>query len=273
MLAELTLRFGAVTTESARRLGFVRASVALWSRATRHRRAWAPHEARCHAAVRRSLADLPRRGTVVVLGSGLVRDVPIDDLLSTFERIVLVDAVHLWPVRRRFRREPKVSFVVRDLSGHAGLLERGDPPRADPLADICDGPSLDLVISANLLSQLPLAAEDILEDGADLPPDLPRRIVEAHLADLASLPCRVCLLTDVVMRDVAPDGTVLDSLDLLRGVALPEPDEAWDWTVAPRGEISRRFAVIHHVHAYADLAASRARSGLRGCDGEGRSSG
>jgi hypothetical protein len=262
MIPELILRL--LTREvSHRGLGFTADGVALWSRATRRRRDWAPHEARCHAVVREAMADLPCRRTVVVLGSGLCRDVPLDALAAAFARVVLVDAVHLPPLLRRLRRYPNVSCLTRDLTGCADWVLRTGRERVDPVGDLVADPTVDLVISANVLSQLPLPLERRIEGGRapHVPPDLPDQVVRWHLEDLSRFTARVCLLTDIECRDVAvsPGAPVLARLDLLRGAVLPEPDATWDWTVAPPGEVDRGIALVHRVHAYRDLAAARGR--------------
>ena len=71
MLAELALRLFTSAPAAIRRIGLIADAVALWSRATRRRADWAPHEARCHSIVESAMAGLPRHDTVVVLGSGL----------------------------------------------------------------------------------------------------------------------------------------------------------------------------------------------------------
>lgn len=263
MLAQFLIFCSTSVPSGIRKLGHVGYSVALWSRARRCRKAWAPHEARCHDVVQSAMADLPRRRTAVVLGSGLVRDVPLEALDAAFQRIVLVDAVHLWPVRRRLAGRPGIELVTADLSGAVDMMLGRSQTRADPLAAFRDDPEVDLVISANLLSQLPLAPDRWLSRPSRGRPDLPRDfadgLVGAHIADLKGLKARVCLLTDVELREVGRDGAVLDRYDLLRGHTLPEPDQTWDWTVAPLGEVSRRYACIHRVHGYSDLAAAVAR--------------
>jgi hypothetical protein len=262
MLPEIMLYACARTRPELARLGLKGDSVALWSRATRCRSAWAPHEARCHAVIRAAIVDLDRRHTALVLGSGLVRDVPLPDLVERFERVVLVDAVHLWPARRR-ARHPKVELVTTDLSGVAAWLAGGADGRLDPLAAFRNDANVDFVVSANMLSQLPMAFETWRErrpHGADrLPADIARRIVAWHLGDLAGFAGRVCLLTDVRHREIGRDGTLIEETDLLCGERLPDPDEAWDWEVAPRGEVSRAAAHIHRVHAFHDFARARAR--------------
>jgi hypothetical protein len=254
MLAEVLLYATATSSPDNRRLGLVGDCIALWSRAMRCRRAWAPHEARCHAAVRRAIADLVRPDTALVLGSGLLRDVPLPDLLARFQRVILVDAVHLWPARWR-SRDTRVTRIVADLTGLAAGLGRHEARRQDPLAAFKDDRRIDFVLSANVLSQMPMAVERWHErrGGSLQSPDFGARIAAAHLADLAAFAGRVCLLTDIRHREVSRDGNVLGETDLLHGLTLREPDDAWDWEVAPFGEVSRRSAHIHRAGAHLDF--------------------
>lgn len=39
----------------------------------------------------------------------------------------------------------------------------------------------------------------------------------------------------------------------MRGAALPNPDEGWDWPVAPFGEAARDLESIHRVGAWRDF--------------------
>jgi hypothetical protein len=255
MLPELLLSAITPASRQLRRMGLVKASVGLWSRNFRRSAQWSPHYARCHAVVRRAMAGLPSRRAVAVLGSGLARDVPMPDLLAAFERVVLVDAVHLPTVRLRYAFDKRVSFVTLDLSGMAGWLAGETGGRVAPLGALAADPTLNLVISANLLSQIPLGVETFLDAheprAAALPADMLARSVQGHLDDLAAFGCSVCLLTDTVMTERDRAGAVTETLDLMRGVALPAPDESWDWTVAPFGEVDRTHEYVHRVQAYA----------------------
>jgi len=238
----------------ARRLGHLAASISLWSRAGRCRAAWAEHERRCHAAVRKAIEGLPRRRTVLVLGSGLMRDVDLDALSASFERVVLVDLVHLWPLRLRVAGRSNVRLVASDLAGAHGLLAGGTAKLTDPLAEWRENPEIDLVISANMLSQLPLlpveyAAKHRLTRSKSLAGD----IVRNHLDGLRGFDCRVCLLTDTEQVVRNRQGEVRERRDLLYGIALPSPPLAWEWTIAPFGEINRDSERIHRVAAYPDF--------------------
>ncbi|MGO8656138.1 hypothetical protein ACC771_10775, partial [Rhizobium ruizarguesonis] len=78
---------------------FIRYSVNLWSRAGRCAADWAEHEEMSRNAIRAAMADLRQKRTAVVLGSGLLRDVPIEELAKGFDTVVLVDLVHIASVR------------------------------------------------------------------------------------------------------------------------------------------------------------------------------
>jgi hypothetical protein len=265
MLPEILLYVTAEAAPGMRRLGLVNDAVALWSRATRCRTAWAPHEAHCHKIVEAAISDLNRRRTALVLGSGLLRDVPLVTLLARFDGVILADAVHLWPARRR-SVSPRASRVALDLTGLSGWLGGGAAGRAEPLARFHSDPTIDFVLSANVLSQLPMSVDRWRDRhpgrARALPVDIERQIVRWHLDDLARFQGRVCLLTDTRHREIDRSGAVVEETDLLHGERLPQPDDAWDWEVAPRGELGRLAAHVHRVHGYSDLGRACARAPL-----------
>jgi hypothetical protein len=218
VLAEAVLYLATPCGLDARRLGYLSASVGQWSRATRCRSDWSAHERRCRDLVARVVEGLERRQTVMVLGSGLLRDVDLPFLAARFETVVLVDIVH-------------------------------------PLASLRDDPSLDLVISANVLSQLPIAAWNRLHDRDRDEAECDRlaaEIVNRHLAGLAVFPCPAVLLTDTVMEEVDRFGRVVDRLDLLYGAVLPLAEDAWEWPIAPFGEDGPDHALRHRARGYPD---------------------
>lgn len=225
MLAELLLTLATPAGRAARRAGHLAAAVRLWTRASRAGEAWGPHEANCHAAVRAALARLPAGGSVVVLGSGLVLDVPLADLQARFDRVVLVDAVHLLPVRLQALAWRRTTLVTADLDAPPG----GDLARF--LADLKPA----LVISANVLSQIPLSPA--VSD--------PGPAIDRHLAGLAGCGAPVLLMTDLDERRLDRAGREIERLDLLHGRALPPADARWDWLLAPLGDIAADECLVH----------------------------
>ncbi|MFH6786029.1 MULTISPECIES: hypothetical protein [Methylobacterium] len=240
---------------SLRRLGYVGESVRLASRSRRCRAAWAPHLAAAKGTVRAAMEGLDRRDTAVVLGSGLLDDVPIDDLARAFRRVVLVDAVHPWRARWRARGRANVTRLTHDLSGTEGLLLGRRDALEPVLPALCR--EADLVVSANLLSQLPILPVARLEAAGRLgswtdAEAFGRRIVAAHLDALAELPARICLVTDRDETEEDRDGRVIERLDLLYGVDPGPAPRGWDWVLAPFGEASRETRLVHRVAAWPD---------------------
>jgi hypothetical protein len=254
MLAELALHALTPATPLARRFGLLREGVALWSRGLRQRKAWEPHQARCRAIIAEVAASVPRRRKVVVLGSGPARDIPLDVLCASFDEVVLVDIVHLPLLRLKLWRQAKVSLLSRDLTGAMAWLAGEAGGRQDPLADLVNDDSVDLVISANLLSQLAWPVADWLEANparaAALPDNLPARCIAWHLDDLARFKGHVCLISDVEMVERDRQGAIHERLDLMYGVTLPKEDESWLWPVAPFGETEREREYVHRVCAW-----------------------
>lgn len=264
MIAEMLLYAATRAGRTARSAGLLTESVGLWSRGRRQRAAWSLHEEKCHAVVARAIAHCAQKRTVVVLGSGLCRDIPMPALLAAFERVLLVDAVHLPSVRWKFARNPKVSFISRDLTGALDWMMGKTDGRIDPLADLRADKTIDLMISANILSQLPIAPEAWLDRhparAAAMPDDFLSALIGWHLHDLQNWPGHVCLLTDVRMDERDRSGQVTDRLDLMHGHVLPVADAEWTWSVAPFGEVSRTCEYIHHMHGYADFHAALRRA-------------
>jgi len=233
---------------------FVRSSVSLWSRAGRCAKDWAAHEENCKAFIRETIGGMRERRTVGVLGSGLLRDVPVEALAETFDTVVLVDLVHLASVRTRLKakRFKNIRLISRDLSGFEDAAA-GKP--VEPLAFLRQVPYLDLVVSANILSQIGVGAKRRLERKSDArKSEISRALIRAHLDGLAALPCKTVLLTDTGYRVTDRKGNVLEEADLLCGVPAPAAKRAWTWPVAPYGELGRDCQAVHEVIAVRDRA-------------------
>ncbi|MGV8936226.1 MAG: hypothetical protein ACOH2J_03825 [Allorhizobium sp.] len=228
----------------------IKASVSLWSRAGRCASAWALHEENSQNAVLGAMARTTQHRTAVVLGSGLLRDVPIKTIARHFDRVVLVDLVHLASVRLWLRAKGfgNVEMIGRDLSGY-DRLKAGHAP--DPLAFLRDMADVDLVVSANLLSQLGCGVRSrlSLEPAGGMPEDTPERLVRAHLDGLAQLSATICLITDISYQRLDAQGQVLEAEDLLCGVAAPRARQSWSWPVAPPGEEGDGVWRVHQVIA------------------------
>jgi hypothetical protein len=250
MIAEALLYAATLPVTTRPHRKFIRYSVNLSSRATRCAKDWAAHEENTRAAIRSAIDGLRQTRTAVVLGSGLLRDVPIELLATSFDTVVLVDLVHLASVRLWLKTKGlrNVRLIERDLSGYDALAAGSEP---EPLAFLRGVPYLDFVVSANLLSQIGRGVKRRYETetpGA-MPADTVERLIAAHLDGLAGLPCRTCLVSDISYAVIDRTGRVHEEADLLHGVAAPAAKASWAWPVAPFGEESKEYQIVHQVIA------------------------
>lgn len=242
----------------ARKLGYLHELIAIEARYRRCRSDWQPHLDASRAVIRQAIAQCDRRREAVVYGSGLLLDVPLSDLAEAFERVVLVDAAHLRTSRRKAGRFANVRCVEADVSGVAiGLLlgvGKGSDRLPEPgMPDIEDPSRIDLAISANLLTQLPVTPLRFLSQRLNVAEEAldgyARAIMQAHLDHLLTLDAVRCLITETGNEHIDRDGTVIARHDTLRGLTVPPTGQCWHWTVAPPGELSPDYAVRNIVAA------------------------
>jgi len=237
-----------------KRLGILHGLIALQSRGKRCARAWAPHLAAAKAAARAGMDAARGRGLAVVCGSGLLLDVPLADLAVRFDRVVLIDLFHMPAARRAARAFPNVELLAHDLSGVLEVMAGRPDALPPPSATIPFGAEADFVLSANCLSQIPLAAMEAAwgrfpEDEVDA---WGSGLIAAHLDAL-----RACRGTVVAVMDVEQyrinvhSGATEGVSDLLLG--LPEPAltgrREWLWDLAPAPEAFRHASLRHRVVA------------------------
>ncbi len=269
MLAEWLQYLTTPCPTPVRRLGYLKQAIGLQARARRCARAWQPHLEECRAVIEAAVAGCGGKRRAVVIGSGLLRELPLERLARSFEETLLVDIVQLWPARLAVRRHPKLKLVQADVTGLVGpvfTLIQGAPrpagesslPHHMPNLFLDDPP--DLVVSANVVSQLPLLLREALETWD---PELPAReldafsrsIVNNHLIWLHAFPGRVALIADVE-RQVHDGETIVEREDALFGVDFPYQGREWVWDLAPQPEVDARYGLRHRMVGIADLATS-----------------
>jgi hypothetical protein len=249
---------------TVRKLGYLNGQLGIKVRHRQCRRAWTGHLERTRQVIRRAILECPRRRKAVVLGSGLLLDVPLADLAAAFEEVVLVDVVHPLGVFLTARWYRNVTLVRADVTGTvAGLAKvANDPavplPRAVPRL-FCDDPQVDYVVSVNLLSQLPYVPSYHLEKKSRPEPEIDaysRDLIESHLDYLRRLPGVVTLVTDVEKLKVDRAGNIVERFDILYGASLPWKAEEWTWDHEPLRHISPDWAYHRRVCAVRDVKAA-----------------
>lgn len=235
-----------------RSMGYLKELIATEARYRRCRAAWQPHLEKTRALISDAARAARGNSKAIVLGGGMLADIPLDVLTRKFETVVLADVCFLKQTRRNVWRHPHIELKTCDITGVAAPLSDGAWPVPAmpvdlPLADA------DLVVSANVLSQLPLIPlqyarkRKLHPDDAALPV-FARHIIRAHLDYLNTCPGTVCLISEVERRFL--DGEVkIGNEDPLWGVAPDVLDggDEWFWDIAPKPETSQDYAVRNRV--------------------------
>jgi hypothetical protein len=246
-----------------RKMGYGRELIALQARAKRCAAAWQPHLQRTRSMIEGVAEGAGPKGQAVVLGSGILADIPIEVLSQRFERVELVDLCHLPQTRARAKAFGNVTLRTADVNGLADALvawvAKGAAPDALPSPQPMIGDILgaaDLVVSANLLCQLPLLPLDYIQDKAprvaeDALRTLAREIVERHIRLLSQAPGRICLISEVErLKGQGPEMSAAQSTLWDAAVTLPTDgvcDEEWLWDIAPAPVGSRSAPVQNRV--------------------------
>lgn len=244
-------------------MDYLSEAIAMRGRYRRNRKAWQPHLEHTRRAVLSAAGKCRNRGRIVLLGAGLLLDVPVRELSTMFREVVLLDIVFLPEARRSSRQYGNVTLVQRDVTNvaqklyeniHQGLCEL--PEAASVIPEI-DG-NTGLVVSLNVLSQLwvvPRAYALRKPGGPDEEhlDDWCRQIVASHYAFLRSLTCDTCLIADheFVKRDRT--GRVVSAGSTLYGLALTEPDDSWTWNIMPMGKGRQYVSKELNVGAWQSL--------------------
>ncbi|HEX9137184.1 MAG TPA: hypothetical protein VF905_09615 [Nitrospirota bacterium] len=250
MLSGLYTYLTTTCPQYVRHMAYLDEAIAMRGRYRRNGEAWRPHLEKTRRFILSVAEKCRNRNKAVVLGAGLLLDVPLDDLSSLFQEVVLVDIVFLPEVRSSIKQFGNVKLLQHDVTNMAKQLHenirRGhrELPEAAPEAPEIDEKT-GLVVSLNLLSQLWVVPRSyaimnlsgLNEEQVD---DWCRRTVESHYAFLRSMPCDVCLVADheFVKRD--QEGCIVSRGSTVSGLVLPEPDASWTWNIVPMGE-SRQY--------------------------------
>ena len=245
-----------------RQMGYVQELRALRARRERCRSAWDSHLSHTRAVILDAAAQCEQRRSALVVGSGLLFDIPLEALSRQFERVVLVDIVHAWSVHRAAARFHNVHLLPLDVTGVVkrchGLARRRTPARLPQhKVERLAGERFDLVASVNILSQLPVVPNGYMSRrirslAETRTREFSRALVTNHLDWLCSFPGVACLITDLE-RLCYGDCGLVSREESLWGVALPEGGRDWLWDLAPRPEMYFHLDVRHRVGGYASF--------------------
>ena len=249
---------GKTLTAAARRAGYVSDQLGIRDRFLRESGNWKSHLDNTQRFILEAARKTRNHHAVMVLGSGWLYDVPIDELSQMFESVALVDIVHPEPVKIRTAKLPNVRLVTTDLTGGAVQQAMNLPsfqsfvdwlPTASPDLNF-DG--FDLVVSVNLLNQLDIILCDFLVKrfrvGEDMLLPIRKMVQQNHINWLPV--GRSCLISDYRQIDT-PVGGGAEKVKELVYCQLPQSvnTEEWEWVFDTNQRYSEKNNTIFKVKA------------------------
>ncbi|MDG0817142.1 hypothetical protein [Bdellovibrio svalbardensis] len=250
------------TTPLARKYGFLYSSISLKHRYERCKKMWIPHLKNCQDLFTDAVASLPQKKSVVILGSAHLHEIPMHLLLENFEQITLVDVVH--PLKHHWlaKRNHRVKLITQDLTEALQHLEKlNSLDELHALGQELAGKDLfhfeaDLIVSANLLSQLALLPIDAIEKKlkreltVDEKDQICTDFAQTHLKNLEGCKGKKLIYADreVIYKD--PQGEVIYRGHYPVNFAGYKELKKWNWVLAPLGEASKKYSVEMNIEAY-----------------------
>ncbi|MFP5519322.1 MAG: hypothetical protein ACLGGX_05425 [Bdellovibrionia bacterium] len=244
---------------AARKYNFIDHSISLEQRFQRQKPNWHAHLEKTQNLYNDFFTKFPKARSLTIVGSAHLHEYPKDELLKRFEKIVLVDAIHPPHIVSWAKKHKKVELIAFDITGVLDRLEQIF--NYDDLLEACAGVSplkisTDLLVSANILSQLHLTPMTIVEKNnqetftLEQKDKLATTSAETHLKWLENqnIPCLVYTDREVTYRNSRNEITYRGSYPVNFN-SFQKLDE-WTWLLAPLNEISPLYSVEMKEEAY-----------------------
>jgi hypothetical protein len=212
---------------------------------------WEEHLSRTQEFIISSLKN-PGTGSVTILGSGWLLDLPFEYLCENCRSVYLVDIVHPPQIVNKTKGLANVQLVEADITGGAitGAFRLVQEYRKTGRGSILDitcqatqgNAPADYLVSLNILNQLDILLVDYICRFMEVPEDektaFRKRIQQQHLELLE--PGRACLVSDISERILDGTAKVISTKPLI-WTELPESNtrQEWTWAFDTRGEYNR----------------------------------
>ncbi len=234
----------------AKEMGFLKEAIAMEARAKRCQQSWGGHYQSCQKAILTASQRAVQKRTVLIFGAGSLHDVPLGILSAQFERVLLVDLVFLNSAKALAEQFDNIELIEHDVTESLVTIQNGQLFVERPMAWLDDA-TIDLVVSLNLITQLPLIPVrwvmehfEVSEIEGDI---LGKQLILAHLLYLKAFKGEVCLIADREGVESDATGKVLDRFDPWWDIEPPKAVNEWFWTLIPLGEVDKHTSQTNCV--------------------------
>ena len=233
-------------------MGYLHQAIGINARYHRHQKAWQTHIDNSQKFILNAADNCERKRKVVLMGAAALHDLPVRALAEQFDEVILVDLFHLWSTRWLAFTTPNIKLEVCDLTASLADTSAGSTDNSIPGAYL-DDDDVDLVVSANIASQLPLIPIEWLKQTSKIDADqsyrFGQKIINAHFEYLGQFSATVCLICDLERMTTDQTGSELSRISALFDLPAPEHQASWTWDIAPLGENNKKQATSHIVIA------------------------
>ena len=242
------------------KMGYLREAIAIDARNARCRVDWQAHIAKTKAAILNAVENCQQNRTILITGAAAINDIPLYELSKIFEQVILLDIVHPFQFKNPFRITPyqynNIRRISVDITNH--MQDLYDNPNILPKVirpDLYHNfPDIDLVISVNMASQLPVIPLQYLRKNnkktshSDKDIDnFAQQIITAHLNWLSGFNCHAAVICDIEWQKINFNGKIINQYDPLYNINIPSPLKTWRWNIAPMGEINKDFCRVNII--------------------------
>lgn len=252
----LTYLFERPLLSEARTFGHLSESISLLSRESRCQKSWLPHRTQCKNFIKDHLKLASHFDSVLVLGSGPLHEIPIEELSKAFKKVTLVDIVHLKNTKDSVAHLKNLEFVEHDITELEHSLHF-DKMLIDHVPQKFLDQDWGLVLSVNLMSQLPIHLEKYIQKKlknkfTDLEiSGYLQNSTRNHLKYLNLFNTTVLMITDTEVIYCDKNDNVIQIDKNYDHLSLPEKILSWNWNLAPIPEFQKDVAIKMKVGAFA----------------------
>lgn len=202
-------------------------SAALHRRAEKYEKMWQPHWRQCHELLQNRLQSLGQVASIAVLGSGTLRETPLELLKKYCQEVILVDIHHHAQTQKFLAQEKNLRFRSLDLNTQ----------KPDFAADFW--------ISANVLSQLPRHRTDLIlrKDFAGFL-NYRRQVQARHVDFLFAQKKPFLLWSDDRICIMNRKGQCLEEETSVELASDWKVLKKWDWNLVPMSWYRRHSIVL-----------------------------
>lgn len=234
-------------------------SISLIARENRCKGHWRAHREASKEIIISSLNQAKHFDSIIIFGPGPLHEIPIDIIALKFKKVVLVDVVHLIETKLKLKRYKNIEFITHDVSeieDKIALEIKNNKKLLNKIPTAFINQNWGLVISSNLMSQIPLHFEEFIQKkypslfSANALDNFFKQLSSDHLSYLLSFNSPALLITDTQTEFYDLKQKIFQTDLNYEHLTLPPPITSWYWDIAPIPEFQKDVGIKMKVEAF-----------------------